>query len=211
MGDIQVIFEVPEWVEKGLNNGDYRIFGGVIRNAKGQIVHHLKNGIWESSKDDIKNAAEAIKNAPGKTKVIAIVGVGCVALSVLGYASYKIIKDKKSLKKLNKFNDTLKNYITDGISGTLSADKIIEFTASCNELIEVLNRINISEIEVNEFNNQQFSELINSVRGYTDKLNKAYKTNKIVPERSNGNTIKSNIIDLRKYLEIQSEIYSISL
>lgn len=204
---IQVAFTVPDWVQIGIKSGEYKIFGGVIRNAKGQIVYHLKNGVWEAAKEGANTAVKAIEKAPGKAKIFAIVVAGCVIVGAIGYSTYKKLTDKNSLKKFSKFDENLENYLNDGLKGTLSLDRIIELKNSCDDLIKILDEIDMNEIDAIQYENQKFNDLINSIKKYTYDLSKANKINTIIPERSNGETIKDNIIDLRKYMEIQEEVY----
>lgn len=205
---IQVAFVVPDWILTGIRSGEYKIFGGVIRNTKGQIVYHLKNGIWEATKEGANNVVKAIEKAPGKAKVFAIAVAGFAIAGTIGYASYKILTDKNSLKKFSKFDEKLENYLNDSIKGTLSLDKIIELKNSCDELIKILDKIDNNEVDAIQYENKKFNELVNAIKRYTDELSKANKSNKVIPERNDGDTIKNNIIDLRKYIEIQKEIYA---
>lgn len=205
---IQVTFIVPDWILKGINDGEYRIFGGVIRDARGQIVYHLKNGIWEAAKEGANNAVKVIEKAPGKAKIVAIAIAGIVIVGTVGYVSYKKLTDKNSLKIFKNFDEQIKTYINQGIKGNLSLDSIIGLKNSCDELLKVLEKIDITEIDVSEYENQKFSELINSIKKYTVDLNNANKMNKVIPERNDGETIIDNIIDLSKYIAIQKEFYA---
>ncbi|MFQ3789626.1 hypothetical protein [Halomonas sp. A29] len=82
MSNINVIFNVPTWVETGLKSGQLHLFGGVIRDNAGKIVYHLKGGVEQAAKS-------------GNGKVLIAVGA-VTALAVGGYFIYKKFNKKEA-------------------------------------------------------------------------------------------------------------------
>ena len=79
MGMLEVMFDVPDWVEEGVQSGAFQIFGGVIRNSEGEIVCHLKEAIAELSKS--------------KTRYV-IIGLAVTAVAGGAYYVYKKVAKK---------------------------------------------------------------------------------------------------------------------
>jgi len=86
MAKINVVFNVPNWVEAGRKSGDLRLFGGVVRDNSGQIVYMLKEG-----------AQQAAKTRNGKI-VIAFVAAATVAGA--GYYIYKKCNKKAAAQDI---------------------------------------------------------------------------------------------------------------
>ena len=74
-------FAIPDWVALGLADGELRIFGGVVRNAAGQIVLHLKDAgmAKEAARAAAKAARKAVDAGAGKGKLTAL-GIAAVGL-----------------------------------------------------------------------------------------------------------------------------------
>ena len=74
MANLNVVFDVPKWVKAGLESGKLRVFGGVVRDNAGRIVHHL---------------SEAARHAPPKGGKLAIAAVVVAAAAGGGYLLWR--------------------------------------------------------------------------------------------------------------------------
>jgi len=192
---IQVLFEVPTWVQIGLNDGTFKLFGGVVRNSKGAIVYHLKNG------------NKILENTSSKTKVIIGGMILCGTIITVGsvYAYNKYVKRKETqIDEMIDFNEVLEKYITAGVQGNLNSDIITELNNACMGLFGVINDdiIDLSDVEHSKIN-----DIIDSIKQYTEKLCIVNKVDEVIPQRKQSESINDNLIELSDYLKIQKSIF----
>lgn len=198
METIQVIFEVPRVVQEGINSGALRLFGGVVRNQKGEIVYHLRDVL------------EIVEKANTKNKMIAAgVGIlGTFAVVSGTYAVYKILNKKNILPNvINDFNQSFVEYIIAAKNMEINTDVINKLDDSAELLKDILKnkdkRLNLE----GALDLQQLNELIDSVYRYTlDLIDKnMMEVNEI--ERSEYFEFGSNIVDLQNYLQLQRKVF----
>jgi len=192
---IQVLFEVPTWIQVGLNDGTFKLFGGVVRNSKGAIVYHLKNG------------NKILENTSSKTKVIIGGIILCGTIITVGsvYAYNKYVKRKETqIDEMIDFNEVLEKYITAGVQGNLNSDIITELNNACMGLFRVINDdiIDLSDVEHSKIN-----DIIDSIKQYTEKLCIVNKVDEVIPQRKQSESINDNLIELSDYLKIQKSIF----
>lgn len=194
MAFIQVQFEVPLWVQQGVASGEYNIFGGVVRDLNGQIVHHLKN------------AVDLPKKAKGKVIVVAIAAALAAGIC---YALYKFLNKKQRLaNQLENFDDYLQLYLQEATSKELSINTIKKLHSTCEQIINMHDdHKKIGNIEV--VNKSRIKEITIAIRDYTEKLSESNSIDKKIPELANDDSIVGRIIDIRDLLQLQREIVEI--
>ncbi|AVX40771.1 hypothetical protein CTH_10007 (plasmid) [Carboxydocella thermautotrophica] len=193
MGIINVPFEIPSWVEKGLNDGTLIRIGGLVRNVNGEIIYHLKEA----------NKATAKSINPKKTVAALVIAGSAIAVTAIVYS-----RKFKKLKKLEEeINNLFETYINNVKQNNLNVNKIEQLEQKCDEILSLINEINSNNIKINQQDFEKINTIIDLIRNYIEQLNEANNTNKLIPTPINNASIKDNIIVFRKYLSIQKEIF----
>lgn len=198
----QVAFEIPDVIQKGIDNGTLFRFGGTVRNAAGHIVKHLDEVLVpiEERKVASKNLMEFVK----KNKNIFI-GLGVIfVVAVATGITYVVVKNKKGEEiKIPKcvadFNEAFMSYIDSIKKENVSKDKI-------EKVIVALDNIKKEQIEGNidiEFLIENASLLIDMIKNYTEKLaeGNSFEITDYEPQNA------EEIICLQHYLNIQKQVF----
>lgn len=198
---------IPDDILTGIADGTLKLYGPVVRNAKGEIVKHLAK---VKTTSDIaqsipkKNINDVIKIAKENHTVIGIGATIAIGSISLLYATHKIKSklDHNASKHIETFEKTFNKYINAISNGKLNKKTI-------NNLITAFNKIDELGISDQLYTNspsEKFAQLDNIIYNYTIKL-------------ANINNIKlngfsqpfSNINDnLRYYLAVQKKIFEIN-
>ena len=165
MALIQVALEVPDDVYVALLNGDLIRRGGVVRDATGQIVVHLKEvGLVDEEAGKAaagKAAAMAKQNKAllrqnqqlaeraaqlARQNKVILIGVGVVAAAAaVGGAIVHVVKGRKekgaeSLSEVEKsFNAAMKSYLDSLRKGKLNEEALAAVVANVDEVKTGLN------------------------------------------------------------------------
>lgn len=183
----QVILEIPLDIQRGLDAGNYKRYGSVIRNASGHIVRHLR---------EVKAAEPAKQATKGLVKnkwvVASAIGAGVLVVGGAGYYMFTSIKYKSATKKLI---EKLVHFIQLAQKGKLSEQEVDDFLKFINNNRNVLLTLKLDST---------IDELFELIYAYTIQFAEAnkFKTRNI--SRINNNNKVVNLID---YLELQKEIY----
>lgn len=90
---------IPKDIQMGLESGNYKQCGSVIRNNKGQIIKHLKTV-------DI-NKDTANKLIGNKAVKVGLIGAGALAVGWVSYYGYRSIQmnsvSKSLIKRLTQY------------------------------------------------------------------------------------------------------------
>ena len=205
----QVAFEMPAEIAAGIIAGEYVQCGGIIRDAAGRIVKHLKPAdISNGTNKATQVAAKAIELAKANKKVavgaLAVAGVAAVGGIVYAGVSHVRRRQEEEERKtaIATFNTAFSDYLRALSDGELTIEKIDALEAAIAALGGDEGGFTV-EIEGN-----QFKSLVRAVRDYTDRLSKANGNKR-------GGTIlelfekKADDVDsLKECLETQREILS---
>lgn len=232
MALIQVALEVPDDVYVALLNGDLIRRGGVVRDATGQIVVHLKEvGLVDEEAGKAvagKAAAMAKQNKAllrqnqqlaeraaqlaRQNKVILIgvgVGVGVVAAAAaVGGAIVHVVKGRKekeaeSLSEVEKsFNAAMKSYLDSLRKGKLNEEALAAVVANVDEVKTGLNDGTLTI----DFTDGQLDALVTMLKDYTERLAAANGMELAEPPSTDKNVEASNVILLSHYLGEQQRI-----
>jgi hypothetical protein len=97
MSTINVLFEIPESIQRGLAEGTMRLFGGAVRNLKGEFVAHLSPGklLNDRLQSGIPFDPSALASAIGNVQSAALLasGIGAVNLA-LNTAGFAVMRQK---------------------------------------------------------------------------------------------------------------------
>lgn len=228
MALIQVAFEVPDDVYVALLNGDLIRRGGVVRDAAGQIVVHLKEvgPVDEEAGKAVtakaatmakqnkallrlnQQLAERAAQLARQNKVI-LIGVGVVAaVAAVGGAIVHVVKGRKekeaeSLSEVEKsFNAAMKSYLDSLRKGKLNEEALAAVVANVDEVKTGLNDGTLTI----DFTDGQLDALVTMLKDYTERLAAANSMELAEPPSTDKNVEASNMIILSHYLGEQQRI-----
>ena len=228
MALMQVELEVPDDVYMALLNGDLIRRGGVVRDAAGQIVIHLKEvgavdeeagkavaakaaAMAKQNKALIKQNQQLAERAAmlAKQNKVILIGVGVVAAAAaVGGAIAHVIKGcKKKEDELlseveSSFNAAMKTYLDSLRGGELNEVALAEVIANVDE---VKNGLDGGTLTI-DFTDGQLDALVAMLKDYTERLAKANKVELMDPPTSYSTEEALNVILLRHYLGEQQRI-----
>lgn len=198
---IQPVFEISDKAMAGLLNDELIRHGGVIYHKTGGIFEHLKD----------VSAPEIPKAKVLSNKYLAI-GLGVVLVTASAVGVIKLYNSNKARKKnvgsethkcVEGYNDSLCAYLEAVHKGKLDVNTINRLVSDLDYLKENYNsgKLNI------EFSVEQLDTLINLVFDYTRKLAEANSVDMSDVKEPVTASVDSTIIDFRRYLEVQKQIF----
>ena len=228
MALIQVALEVPDDVYVALLNGDLIRRGGVVRDATGQIVVHLKEvGLVDEEAGKAaagKAAAMAKQNKAllrqnqqlaeraaqlARQNKVILIGVGVVAAAAaVGGAIVHVVKGRKekgaeSLSEVEKsFNAAMKSYLDSLRKGKLNEEALAAVVANVDEVKTGLNDGTLTI----DFTDGQLDALVTMLKDYTERLAAAKGLELAEHASTDKNVEASNVILLSHYLGEQQRI-----
>ncbi|KQQ20719.1 hypothetical protein ASF48_08960 [Rathayibacter sp. Leaf299] len=200
---IQPIFHVPSDIAAGLLNGDFIRHGGVVRDAAGRVVTHLKEipSSSEAVEELAKHAALNLRNP-----WVVAVGVGALALVAVGGGVVLALKKWKKDAEPNvpecvqSYNLSLRAYFEAIQSGSLDAS-IIERLIADLDAVLAYGENGVTTVA---FSPEQLATLTRVVLEYTSELAKANGTELNQAEATSEGGV---VVDLRRYLAAQKRIF----
>lgn len=198
MADIvQVAFSIPPSIQQGIDAGNLFRYGGVIRDATGQIVAHLKEAPLEGIEEGTNRFIELVK----KNKFF----IGTVVVASVTSIVYLLVKNKnnKSIKIpkcVVDFNNSFVNYLDSIKSGSVSEEKLDDVISS----LEIITKNQEDGYVSIDLSLENTSLLIDMIREYTMQLATANSYAGQVDAPANMSGLNS----LRHYLNIQKQIFA---
>ena len=194
----QIAFDIPLEIEKGLKDGTLFRFGGVIRDATGAIVTHLKEVPVPKAKGN------AILDFAKKNKNVLIGTAIVVSAAAVAGITYVIVKNKKNENEevprfIANFNKYFEQYLNSIKSSSVSEDDIDNVILALKE-IQKNQENGIISIE---FSIENLSTLIDIIKDYTINFAKANSFEIASLECDS----KNEIAQLQHYLEIQKQVF----
>ena len=196
----QVVYEIPDVIQAGLQSGILVQYGNIVRDLSGHIVKHLKmvplkKEAAKTALTKIKDFAKSvIKNPKLLLAALALIGVIIGIIRLIN----KFAKKGKNVEVPESvviFNENLKKYL----EALENGENNLEVLDNLIESIEKIQDEDISQIV--ETNIVDFTKLLKSIKKYTDDFAKA---NNYV---YNKNKYKANnIIDFNNCLKLQKQI-----
>ncbi len=192
MAVIQEAFDIPDDIAIGLATGLYRRFGGVVRYAmgenKGQIVKHLKPiDLPKDSEAALSVVEKAIKFGKEHKKLM----VGAMIVASVAAASGGIYTGVTKHRQ-SKFQKAFRKYIGSIREGNLDVETIEELEKA------------LSNVKSVNLKGAEMALLLKHIRDYTENLADINNVDIDIRETN------ADIIDLRKYLELQKKILGVS-
>ncbi|NYF16016.1 hypothetical protein HDC37_000830 [Microbacterium sp. AK009] len=199
---------MPLDLELGLLSGDFIRYGGVVRDTAGRLVTHLKEiPTPEVVVEGAKRAALSLKNP------WVVVGMGVLTLvAVGGGVVIALSKRKKDAEPVipecvQNYTEALRAYLDAIQNGALDADIIDRLIVNLDAVIAYGEEGDTTVA----FSPDQLATLTNVVLDYTAELAKANDFELDGPETPSTSTSTSTdggeVVDLRRYLELQRRIF----
>lgn len=208
MAIIQVALEVPDDIYLALLNEDLVRRGGVVRDAAGQIVAHLKEVDLpqdDVNRDLVKQAMELAK----QNKVILIgIGVAAAAAAGIGVAVHAVKakaekKRQEALAELeSSFNGAMRAYLDSVHDGNLNESALSDLISQVDE---VKNGLDGGKIEL-DLSDGQLDALVAIMKDYTERLARANGVELAKAPKTKRKDSHPNLIVLRHYLHEQQRI-----
>lgn len=189
----QVAFEIPNWVQNGIENGNLKIFNGVVRDSKGRIVHHLKEAMTKG--DDKKSLV-----------IAGVVAVATLTAVTGTYVLKRLSKKKNKNYLISNFNNSIVEYLVAAKDMSINNKVIDALYDSLEGLRQALQKSNKQSNIEEHIDMKKFNEIIDSVYKYTLELAKNNEFDKVEIKRTSNEDIESNIIDLQEYLKLQKDL-----
>lgn len=205
MAIVQDCYDLTDDILTKILTGEYRRIGSVVRYAtgpnKGQIVKHLKPVKLEKTEEAVNVGAKVLKFVKDNKEFVIVGGVVTV-ITAAGVVTYKLMT--REPKVVKEFRMALKKYVDSIRKGSLNLVTIEELLARLDELKKHKDYEKISV----KLTTEELDVLVNRIYEYTVKL---AKDNEFELTGKN-NIFESNkgasIVDLRKYLTVQKNIFS---
>ena len=196
MSVIQVAFDIPPAIQKGIDEGTLIRYGGVVRDTLGHVVKHLDEVPVSKKKNSVNKIIEFAK----KNKNFLI---GTVIVTAIAGITYVVVKNKKNEEvKIPKcvadFNESFMRYIDAIKNGTVDEAKIDDVMKSLDEIKKNQKKGNIDIT----FSIENAKLLLDMVRSYTIRFAEA-NSYEIAESLEKQNEINS----LQQYLKIQKQVF----
>lgn len=207
----QVAFEIPPAIAAGIARGEYRQFGGVVRDAAGRIVKHLKVVDIDRDADQAKQLAQQAIALAKKNPKAAIGAAAVAGVAVVGGAAYGVVKHIKGKKereeheaRMAAFNIALNEYLACLGGEDLTVEKVDELEAAIDALADTERGFTV------EIEGDQFKALVKSVSDYTARLAKANGMKVANPILQLFEKKPRDLNALRECLATQREIFELA-
>ena len=207
MALIQVAMEVPDDIALLIDAGELIRRGGVVRDASGHIVNHLKEVDLPDAAEGAEMAQKAL--AMAKQYKYPLIGIGIAAVAAIGgVVAYKLTTKQKNDadKKLSEdavaFNEAMTRYLDSIKAGNLNEGDLEGIIRQVDGLREGLDGKTVTL----DLDGGQLETLVDMLRTYTEKLAAANGASlREAPSVEDAGEY-GNVILLRHYLGEQQRI-----
>ncbi len=112
-------------IKEGLENGVYKVFNGVVRDANGNIIKHIPQKLLEVNPKDLQNIPALIKNAQGTA-------LAATALSTIVILGAIVVATTIIVNKLNEIQSSI-----DGIKKELQDQNLFQYFLQLKDYVAV--------------------------------------------------------------------------
>jgi hypothetical protein len=194
-----VSFLIPSDMQVGLASGDLIRYGGVVRNTAGQVVMHLKEApLTERGQQAAQRILAELKNPV----VVAGVGLGVVVLT--GVTAFALWRRKRAHDLLAAYNASFAAYLEAARDRTLDEGVIGRLIADMDAVKESVDTGKI----IIGFSTEQSEVLVNLVFDYTRQLAELNDIELEDAQAESTQDQRNTVIDLRRHLEVQRQIFA---
>ena len=205
---VQITYDVPLDIAKGLATGELSMLGtAAVRNSKHIAAHIREVSRTISDGDDAASAAVA---KGFKNPKFVIIGLGVVAVAAVsgGVAAWAMSRKQQEAQPtvpecVANYNASLSAYVEAIGSGSLDTDLITRLISDLDALKENAESGTISlELSVEES-----EKLVRLIADYTSKLADANSVELSGLSEADSESTGGVILDMRRYLMAQWEIF----
>ncbi|WP_329437262.1 hypothetical protein [Dietzia cinnamea] len=209
METIQITYEVPSAIARGLASGELKTLGtAAVRNRTAIAAHIREIGMEVGGQDEAlgKLIAKGLKDPR-----VVVGGISILAVAAVGGGAIRWAANRKRAaaelevpEPVRRFNTSLGAYVDSIGKGALDAQLI-------SRLLEDLDsfRDHIARGEIADYATADVSEeLVAAIADYTSKLAKANSVEVSAIETRNSEPVGAQVLDLRSYLVTQQKIFS---
>ena len=193
MAIVQGFFNISDEIMKKVSTGENKIFGGEVRNNKGQIVKILR---------PVSKLEATLYYGWKYRDTLFMVG----KLGMTGVKSYIKSKEKQEPDVVVKFRDALKVYLNAVRKGALTIEIISDVMEHFGEL---KMQPNFEKIEI-ALSMEELDVLLNRMFEYTKKLAVDNAIELTSLEKETPLQSVNPIINLQRYLETQKCIFELA-
>lgn len=202
---VPIYVDIPDDILAGLVTGDLMRFGTVVRDSK-EIIAHLPE-VDRLPEADESLASTAHGSALGNEKLLIGLGIAAVAAAGTALTFYLIKRRRRSKSEIPtcvaSYNASLVAYLAAVQDGTLDAGLVDRMISALEAVKEETDSGNMTiELSV-----QQSEALIGMFATYIRMLAEANSLEVGEILESTPPLEVSPIVDLRRYLEAQREIF----
>lgn len=201
----QVAFEVPMEIAKGIAAGDLIQYGGIVRDAAGHIVKHLKP-VQQVAEENAAGALAAAVAVVKANKKLAIgIGAAAALFTAGGVIVHKVMRSKEDAVQEHdstSFNEALSEYCTAIQEGTMSKDAIDRLIQE----IDCLAAEPDEEVTI-RISKKQLHALSDMMYDYSVALSEANGFDAQNVERPSVKSAEAALAGFKGCLEIQKEIF----
>lgn len=202
---IQPTFDIPPDIEAGLNSGDLIRYGGVVRDRMGNIVKHLKEVPGSAnSQESLGRVAASVKRPWVIITAAALSAVAVGVTAVIAARKREETGKPEVADCVENYNISLRAYLEAVREGNLDADIIGQLISDLDAVKAYSSNGSITV----GFSTEQSETLVNLVVDYTRKLAEA---NSVELNEIQGQAPASEndtVVDLRRHLEVQRQIFT---
>lgn len=204
---VQITYDVPLEIAKGLATGELKMLGTTAVRNNTHIAAHIREVSRTISDGDDTIGAAIAKSF--KNPRFVIIGLGVVAVAAVGGVAVWVKGKKQQAAApeapecVASYNASLAEYLEAIGSGSLDADLITRLISDLDALKENLDSGTISlELSVGES-----EELVRILADYTSTLADANSVELVGLDEANSESADGVIIDMRRYLVAQRQIF----
>lgn len=203
---VQITYEVPLDIAKGLATGELKMLGtAAVRNRTGIAAH-----IREISRtvSDGKDPGGAAMAKSFKNPKFVVLGLGVVAVVAVGGVAGWTARKKQAAKPevpecVANYNASLAEYLEAIGKGSLDSDLLTRLISD----LDVVKEESESGSITLELSLDESGTLVDLVADYTSKLAEANSVDLTIIEVAEAGSVGSPVVDLRRYLEAQKRIF----
>jgi hypothetical protein len=205
---VQITYDVPLDIAKGLATGELSTLGtAAVRNSTHIAAHIREVSLTISDGDNAMSAAIA---KSWKNPKLVIIGLGVAAVAAVGggVATWAMSRTQQEAQPavpecVANYNASLAAYLEAIGSESLNADLV---TRLISDLDALKKNVESGTIAI-ELSVVESEAMVNLVADYTSKFAQANAVPPSVLEEANSGSTGSAVVDLRRYLETQRQIF----